>query len=520
MTAIGYIRISTKDQSQYSLPFQESQVRLYAEKNNLNLINVFKDAGESSYTFDRPDWIALEKFIKENKEVGYLVIFDHDRFSRNLAEALMKIKELQDKYKIKVVATTDAFDTDFTDPSTFILRAFKYMMAESELHRIRQRTKNGLYQAALMGRHVNMAPYGYINAKDEQDRGVILIDEQKAYIVRLIFKEYLSGTGIEEIRTVARQHGFKQSGNSAIQDILSNPIYAGLIRVPAFKGEPVKIIKGIHSPVISQQDYWLVQERLHAKTRTVQNREDVPLRGALRCWCGKKVTAGNSKSKSGRYHWYYLCKTHKQNLPAVKLHNQWNEVLQTISLDEQTATLLKEKLEAKLVHYLANRGAEITRIKKELQSLERRISTTEEKYLTQADISKATYTRVISSLRAEEVELNKSLSALNSSKQSYWDQLQQLIPKLQNMVHAFETMDLNKKHQFIDVVFDRSLSHDGETYRTPYIHELFAHKELILKEKGLLIKDQPVVNFAETPLGTKSRNWVEQLEALADLFAA
>ena len=112
------------------------------------MLSVFTDDGESSYTFDRPDWKALELFLKQNKNVQYLIIFDHDRFSRNLAEALIKIKELHDKFKISVLATTDAFDTDFSDPSTFILRAFKYMMAESELHRIRQRTKTGLLQAA------------------------------------------------------------------------------------------------------------------------------------------------------------------------------------------------------------------------------------------------------------------------------------------------------------------------------------------------------------------------------------
>lgn len=64
--------------------------------NNVNVVEMFIDYGKKSYTFDRPDYIALEKFIKKHKNhVQYLVVLDHDRFSRNLPEALMKIEQLE-----------------------------------------------------------------------------------------------------------------------------------------------------------------------------------------------------------------------------------------------------------------------------------------------------------------------------------------------------------------------------------------------------------------------------------------
>ncbi|TBO44475.1 recombinase family protein [Pedobacter kyonggii] len=96
MNAIGYIRISKKDQSTHSLDYQEKSIRDYCDRNALELGSLFIDDGESSYTFDRPDYKALEDFIKKNKKsVKYLVIFDHDRFSRNLPEALQKIEFLE-----------------------------------------------------------------------------------------------------------------------------------------------------------------------------------------------------------------------------------------------------------------------------------------------------------------------------------------------------------------------------------------------------------------------------------------
>lgn len=66
MNAIGYMRISVRDQSRYSLEYQERSIREYCSRNNLNLTELFKDNGESSYTFDRPDYKAVETFIKNH----------------------------------------------------------------------------------------------------------------------------------------------------------------------------------------------------------------------------------------------------------------------------------------------------------------------------------------------------------------------------------------------------------------------------------------------------------------------
>lgn len=270
-TAVGYIRISTKDQSTYSLDYQERRIREYCAANNLTCLAIFKDDGESSYTFDRPDFIALEKFIKQNKAITHLIIFDHDRFSRNLAEALMKIKELSDKFGIKVLATTDSIDTDFSDPSTFLMRAFKYMLAESELHGIRKRTRNGIQQAIMNGRFVNKAPIGYINARDDQGKPVILIDEEKALLIKKVFSECIKGSSIEEIRRTVLPLGLKIRGNSTVQRILSNPVYAGMLKT---RGSS-KLVKGIHAPIISEMDYWLVQEKINKKHNVKQKSEEV-----------------------------------------------------------------------------------------------------------------------------------------------------------------------------------------------------------------------------------------------------
>lgn len=517
MNAIGYIRISTKDQSVYSLDYQERRIREYCAQNKANLLAVFKDDGESSYTFDRPDFQALEKFIKKNKNVDYLIILDHDRFSRNLAEALLKIKELKDKYGIKVLATTDDFNADQDDQTTFLLRAFKYMLAESELHGIRKRTKNGILQANLSGRFINKAPFGYINERDQDGKPIITINDEQAIIVRRIFSEYLNGASVEDVRRIVAPLGYKSKANSAIQRVLSNPVYAGMVKV---NNKTAQLVKGIHIPIISELDYWQTQEKLTGKNITRQKKEEVPLRGVLRCWCGRLVTAGNSKSKSGKYYWYYLCPEHRQNLSANKLHEQFNMLLENLSLKDDEVETIKELLAEKLGQHLSERGQNLSKYQKELKTVKNKIKSVEEKFLLQPDLSRETYNKVISELKASEAKIQRDIAESNTNIQVYYDRLNELLPKLSQLKKFFYELDLIKQQQFINLVFDNSLSYSDQTYRTPSLLELFSHKLLELNEKGLLKIEKPVKKLGETPIRTETGSYIEQLEKLVKILVA
>jgi site-specific DNA recombinase len=518
MNAIGYLRISVKDQSIYSLEAQERNVRQYCATHDLTLLNVFTDDGESSYTFDRPDWKSLEKFIRKNKAVDYLIIADHDRFSRNLAEALMKIKELHDRYGIRVLATTDNFDSDFTDPSSFMMRAFKYMMAESELHKIRSRTQQGYIQACLKGYYVNKAPWGYVNAKIN-DNPSLQIDHEKAFAVKTIFQEYISGSSIEETRKLINSHGFDLKGNSAIQRILTNPTYAGLIKVPAYKDKPETTVLGIHEAIVPEDWYYKAVARLTGNQRVlVHSNKEVPLKGVLRGPAGKLMSAGNSKGKS-KYYWYYVQQEDHKHLSALKLHAQIGEVLDELSFSPERITLYEKIIGEEIQKHLMSKAELIARTTKALKQTEDKINLAEEKWLMQPT-SKQAYSKVMTALRAQRVELEKRLASLNTSGKQYWKKLNEVLPKLYDIRSLWESLPLYKQQQFLNLVFDNSLTHDGEVYRTPYIHPMFAHNILTLKEKRLLIVEQPSENLGSTPVRTAYGSLFEHFFAICDLLAA
>jgi hypothetical protein len=179
-----------------------------------------------------------------------------ERFSRNLSEALTKITELEKKHDIKVVATNEPLDIDPSDPNVFMQRAFRYLIANEELLRIRKRTKQGMRHAQESGRYLGRAPF-YLNTKDVSDRSVIVVDEAKGPIIQKVFADYLSGIPIHLIGQEIKTLGFTVKGNSAIQKVLGNCVYAGMVKVPADAKRPGRLVKALHLAIVSEGDFWL-----------------------------------------------------------------------------------------------------------------------------------------------------------------------------------------------------------------------------------------------------------------------
>lgn len=494
MNAIGYRRLSERDQSNYSLEYQESTIRDYCRKNDLELIGLYTDNGQSSYTFDRPDYKALESFLKKHKgKARYLIIMDHDRFSRNLTEALAKINELEDKFGIKVLATNEAIDLDPSDPFIFLQRSMNYMFANAELLKIRKRTRDGIRQAQSSGRHVNNAPYGYLNAKDSEDKGIIIVEDERAMIVQMIFREYLDGTPVFMIHKKAREMGFKNTGNSAIPRILSNPIYAGMVKVSESRNQPERLVKGLHQPLVSEADYWLVQEKLGNKRSTkTQPKIEFPLRGTLKCWCGKSMTAGFSKGKN-KYYLYYRCTVHNsKNYSGDELHRKFEELLDCISFTPAQVKKISVEAHAIMTKLVGNSTAVIESRTRQIADVNQKIERLEERLMND-EIDGDTYKKWFQKYRTERAMLaDEIVQAKNNDSTAQWEKLRSHLDKLNSLKEVYWlAVQQNKQKQFIQGVFKHNLTYSEGIFRTPSIAVPFIDNSLKAKEKGLLLLEQP-----------------------------
>ncbi len=505
--AIGYRRLSDKDQSKYSLAHQDEAIKNYCSRNGLELINMFTDNGECSDTFDRADYRALEAFIKKNKgEAGYLIVMHHDRFSRNLPEALMKIDELESKYRIKVLATSEDVNLDTKDPAVFMQRAFNYLMANSELLRIRQRTKDGIRMAQSQGRFVNVAPFGYINARDAEGKSVLLIDDAKALIVKMVFEEYLLGTPIYLIYDMAKKMGFTRTGNSAIHNLLNNSLYAGLVKVNGDRKNPDKLVKGIHQPIIKEADYWLAQEYLGNKRPSkTQPRDEFPLRGILKCWCGNSMTAGYSKGRK-QYYLYYRCTVHGGcNIPGNMLHEKFEELLQLLSFSQHQVDHIRQRCLALLNDATKNQTTLLASREKQLKDIANKIDKLEERLMND-EINADTYKKWQRKFSQDKALLFDEIeSSRSGQREQKLKKLNRLLPLMSNIRMIYSNATLSRKQSLIRGVFKHNLTYVDGTFRTASIEPAFRDNALIANKKGLLEIEEAKDIWDEIPSSTQKQ---------------
>ncbi len=500
MNAIGYIRLSVRDQSRYSLEYQEESIRDYCRKNGITLSALFKDNGESSYTFDRPDYKAVEAFIKKHKgQNQYFVVMDHDRFSRNISEALSKITELEVKFGIKVVATTEPLDIDPSDPNVFMQRAFRYLIANEELLRIRKRTRQGMRHAQESGRYLGRAPFGYLNSKDVTEKSIIVIDEPKAPLIQKVFTDYLSGLPVHQIYQEVKDLGFTVKGNSAVRKVLGNCVYAGMVKVPADGKRPERYVKALHQPLVAEGDFWLAQEMLGNKRPSkAQPEERFPLRGILKCWCGLHMTAGFSKGKRN-YYLYYRCLKHTStNISGATLHNQFNDLLRSLSFSPGQLGKIRSLVSEKLKKSLGERESQLKAKTNQLADVNRKTLKLEERLMNE-EIEASTFKNWFQKYSSERALLLKEISGLKQDESDKWARFEKLFPALTNLLEIYEKANISAKNKLVKAVFKHNLSYSEGAFRTPPINDAFALNYLNANKKGLLFVEQPLVFSGQNP---------------------
>jgi site-specific DNA recombinase len=471
MNAVGYLRLSTKDQSK-SLEYQESIIRDYCKRNKLKILEIFKDNGESSNTFDRRNYLELEKFIKKHKgKCQYLIVLDHDRFSRNLPEALTKIAELERKHNVTVISTNEPIDLDTSDPDVFMKRAFDYLIANRELLTIRNRTRQGIRNAKENGRHLGKAPFGYRNLKNSCNGRTIEIDESQSFIIEKIFRDYELGVPPNLIHKNIMSLGFKNTGNSTIRNILENCVYAGLTKVPAYKNLPEKYVKALHPPIILEVDFWRVQKLLKNKrTERARENEDFPLRGVIKCPCGQNLTAGWTKGKN-KYYLYYKCPDHPgTNIPGKEIHGKFEQLLRYITLQKSLIESLNQAL-SMLLNELSNKKYDPKKERsKSIESLNKKIAQLENKFITD-QISIATYRDWSLRTKSERAAIEKTFQENLNKKKN----LENLIKKFSsgriNLYKIYNVSTVFQKHMLVRIIFRNNLTWDAGLFTSSYFNE-------------------------------------------------
>jgi len=189
--AIIYIRVSTKEQTEnLSLPTQLRVCEDYCRREGYEILERFKEEGESAKTVDRRELQRLLAYCRSNKgKVHFLVVFNLTRFARDKYDHFALRSHLKSLGISLRSATEPIDDTSTGKLMEGVLAAF----AQFDNDVRSDRTRAGMQEALRRGRWTFLAPLGYLNAPRAM-RQSLIADPERAAIVRRLFKQYATGT--------------------------------------------------------------------------------------------------------------------------------------------------------------------------------------------------------------------------------------------------------------------------------------------------------------------------------------
>ena len=158
--AIGYIRVSTRDQAESgaSLESQRTKIEAYAVLHDLELVEVIEDAGFSAKSLDRPGMAELLRLIRGRK-VGVVIIAKLDRITRSVRD-LGELIDLFQRSGVEFASVADHIDTS-TASGRLVLNVMG-SVSQWEREAIGERTSEALAVMRSNGRRISRhAPYGY-----------------------------------------------------------------------------------------------------------------------------------------------------------------------------------------------------------------------------------------------------------------------------------------------------------------------------------------------------------------------
>lgn len=521
--ALRYHRFSDKDQSNGSIERQTLITGSWCTNNNINIAGTFNDDGHSAKTFDRPDVKKLFEFIKSNKGVHYLIVAELTRFSRDLGEAVSMVKKIQAHYGIQIVSAGRNTIYDVTDPTSFTMMSLEFLFGHTENIKRENDINGGIYTAKKEGRYIaSFAPFGYRKEGQGKNRQLVIVPE-KARVIRYMFQAYLSDIPLKQIGIEARAMGFNRWGNSAITNVLTNFVYTARQEVKPWRQLPGGIFPGKWEPIIDMITFSRVQEKLNKKKRVGKRAyaatEALPLRGVLRCSCGRPVTGAASTGRHGGKFLYYKCNGGAHlNLSAKKAHAQLEEVFHYMSIPEQLMEAIAEEAAIELDREQKEAKNEIRSLKRQLIQAEADITSLEEKYIRN-QIAPETYSRWFRELTNSRTHLKTQIDQLSVQNDELLYCLNNNLDGLSDLRELFRKASAADKQALITLGFDNQLTYSDGSYRTPYMLEIFQHNELILKQKKLLFLEQSVGNSGIIPSGGLTRNIIEPLTRLFQLAA-
>jgi site-specific DNA recombinase len=493
---------------------QIEQLTILANRMNARIVKVFEFA-ESGSKLIQPMQQAITYCQDPKNDVQLFLIKSIDRFTRGGAEVYAHLKKqldvanvrLIDNYGVishNLINTLEHLDIEYKWSKYSPSQKSEYLEAErakDELRDILTRMIGAEVRYTRLGYWMRQSPLGFDSQKIETKHGKrsILVPHPKesVFIKRLFELRALGVMSDKEIIDDLNLRGFqtrihyvrskhdrtkvvdKRGGNKLDKDamdlLLRNPIYAGIIREKWTDNKPVRAsFEGLVSidtfnaanrgkVVIidngGELDMKIEAAPPHQVNKGIKNPE-FPYRKYIGCSkCGSAMYGSSNRGYNGSLYPSYSCsKGHYFRVPKAELESTVLDFIKRISLSEQQIDIISTAVMTEWERRLRSVEDDIAVFDKQIQELEL------DAEMTVRKLKMVESETAIKYMEQDLLSIEKRLRELKAEKEAKMTEEPADMGKIMRRVKYFlenldqllvKQIDPIKKAQFFSVFFDR-----------------------------------------------------------------
>lgn len=406
-----YCRLSKDDMvddESNSITNQKMILKKFADDNGFINTAYYVDDGFSGTNFERDGFKAMMNDI-ENGKIDIVITKDLSRLGRDYLKTGELIEMIFPDYNVRYIAINDGVDTAKSENE---LLAFKNIFNDWYARDCSKKIRAVFKAKGQSGKHLCPPVYGYKHS--ETDKNLWVIDDEPAEVVRKIYRLCIDGYGPTQIARILTEQGVPTPtayaisqgrntchknaktyrwGTQTICHILEKPEYLGhtvnfRTHMKSYKVKKIvynpqeewQIFENTHEPIITQQEFDLVQEIRKGKRRLQRSNVVNAFSGMVYCAdCGEKMYLSRRKNERPEQE-HMRCSTYAKKQDSCTVHyirtcvlreivlGEINKVLETVKTNEN------EFIQAAMSNSVQIQSSELAKAKKSLKQAEKRIA--------------------------------------------------------------------------------------------------------------------------------------------------
>jgi site-specific DNA recombinase len=510
---LAYVRRSSDrdDKQTLSLDAQTRELKTYAEKHSLEIVD-FLEESKSAYTpNNRPAFDEMLKRI-EGGEADAVLVWHVSRLSRNSLDG-GRLIWLMDEGRLKEIHTpTNVYQN--SGDNKFIL-AIEFGMSKKSSDDTSAYVTRDARSKLLKGEWSGMAPIGYLNIDaggkiagkfyDHQKQSMLITlnrplnriekDPVIGPILRGFFEWYLaSPRTLRQSAHYINEMGVKSArlkgkfSISMVERILKNPFYMSQMR---YEGE---LFPGVHEPFLSSKEFSDIQAHLSGKSHPVSVKQEFVYRGLMECGeCGCAIVGVRKQKLSGKEYEYYGCSKRRgvcsqSPLKPLDIDRQVHERLRAVHIDKRVWELCKKLLKLHFSQQVEHQAATSEHYAREVSSIDRKLANLLDGHISEV-ISGDDYIAKKNSLLRERGHLEDKLREGGTSVRHWLLDAEQFFDKAHHAYTRFTDPGVTieeKKHILRDIGWNLRLNNGilEWHYKKPF--DILASQILEFKTVGTL----------------------------------